>query len=381
MIVVKREESVSLQWGCWTVLSVVTSVSCALKIFLGHIDLKRDCEDEHCTLYRNSLTLCPPHSHTHKQQSLLPSAIYDPVIPWIMHLNERQHPRVLTSPTLLEKEMKGGEVVERYPRWWGVHLFFPCSHWKPALNTRRDTCTCCYQFFCSPMWEWEEAEKKGSDKEKGRERRRRKKRAWGRSMCVRETRASQRRKMRGGWKELYGAVIFSPAGWCLSSWWLCLSFVRSPCVPRSRQPYTDQHRAGDESAPTKSLWDGSVCFCLEGGTHQAFPGKRQPAVCARLRASPPHRCVYERESAYVCVWEYVCADVSKWCITVYLSVYSRTLASNPSRRREALLFAGRQGKGDDFFFFWLIQWFIPQEPSFLSLQRQGENGKGGWGGR
>lgn len=40
-------------------------------------------------------------------------------------------------------------------------------------NTQTDTCTRCYQFFCGPMREWEEAEKEGSDEEKGRERERR----------------------------------------------------------------------------------------------------------------------------------------------------------------------------------------------------------------
>lgn len=46
--------------------------------------------------------------------------------------------------------------------------------------------TCCYQFFCSPVREWEEAEKEGSDKERGRERRRKRVREKGRweGVCV-----------------------------------------------------------------------------------------------------------------------------------------------------------------------------------------------------
>lgn len=46
--------------------------------------------------------------------------------------------------------------------------------------------TCCYQFFCSPVRQWEEAEKEGSDKERGRERRRNRVREKGRweGVCV-----------------------------------------------------------------------------------------------------------------------------------------------------------------------------------------------------
>lgn len=125
-------------------------------------------------------------------------------------------------------------------------------------HTQIHTCTRCYQFFYSPMREWEEVEKEGSDKERGRERER-----GGREcVCERERDSvPEKERERGGWKELYGAMIFSPPGCCLSSSWLCHSIVRSPCVPRSRHRYSDQHSAKEPgmNQPQQRAFEMAVC--------------------------------------------------------------------------------------------------------------------------
>lgn len=69
--------------------SAATSVTACLVFgadFWGHGVLGGDCGD--CTLFENGSTMCTPPSqtlHAEKQQPLPPSAILDPVIPWIMH--------------------------------------------------------------------------------------------------------------------------------------------------------------------------------------------------------------------------------------------------------------------------------------------------------
>lgn len=123
------------------------------------------------------------------------------------------------------------------------------------------------------------------------------------SVCVcRKTVILRGREEGGdGWKGLYGDVIFSPGCSLFSFPRLCPSFVQ-PCPWEQAQAAALSHGAGDESSPTKSLWGGSVCFCLEGGTHRALPGKRQPAVCSGLRASPPPRWDRAMDPLCVCDW-------------------------------------------------------------------------------
>ena len=268
------------------------------------------------------------YAHIQAQRPLPPSAVPDPVIPRIMHLTEQQHagrtqrPRVLKSPTLRAKENRGRD---RGRGRWKVSQVMRCMEASSLLtvtgnqlkhthtHTHTHTYTHCYQFFCSPMREWEE-EKEGSDKEREGEREGARERWEG--VCVwerereRETVSQSRRGRRRGGME--GAVWGrdSLSSWMLSFLFMALSLLCTVTLcPQEQAPLHRPalcHGAGDESAPTKSLWDGSVCFCLEGGTHQAFPGKRQPAVCVRLRASSPRRCVYERGSVHVRVWVHAC---------------------------------------------------------------------------
>lgn len=188
----------------------------------------------------------------------------------------------------------------------------------------------------------EEAVKEGSDKE--RERERGVKVRW-EGACERKRRQPKERKGEGG---MEGAMIFSPPGCYRSSSWLCYSFVRSdPCAQETTSlPWPAlSHGAGDESAPTKSIWDGSVHFCLEGGTHQAFPGKQQPAAWTGLRDSLPLRFVCgreterERERTRECEWMWVLQRLG-------VCVYVHTLAS---WRRQAPLFPTQQGKGNSGF--------------------------------
>lgn len=63
-------------------------------------------------------------------------------------------------------------------------------------------------------------------------------------------------------------------------------------------------------------------FCLEGGTHQAFPGKRQPAACTGLRDSLPLRFVCGREKERESVSIHVQVNVS---VTVFVCVCVCTL--------------------------------------------------------
>lgn len=75
-------------------------------------------------------------------------------------------------------------------------------------------------------------------------------------VCERKRRQSKERKGEGGWKEPYRAMIFSPPGCCLSSSWLCHSSVRSDPCAQEQAPLlwpALSHKAGDESAPTKSI--------------------------------------------------------------------------------------------------------------------------------
>ena len=71
------------------------------------------------------------------RRPLPPSAVPDPVIPWIMHLTEQQHagrtqrPRVLMSPTLGAKENRGRD---RGRGRWKVSQVMRCMGASPLLT-------------------------------------------------------------------------------------------------------------------------------------------------------------------------------------------------------------------------------------------------------
>lgn len=312
-------------------------------------------------LYKDSPTPLFTSISTYSNPSSAICHLPDHVISWIIHLSEQQrtgwsqHPRVLVSPTLRAKETErqrdGGWGGER--RGWGMKGIPGDEVLKssPLLtvtgNRHTGAGTCCYQFFCSPVREWEEAEKEGSDKERGRERRRKRVREKGKGrwegvcvcVCRRKT-ASLRRRRRekgGGWKELHGAVIF------LSSWML-LFFFMALSIYCTDTPSSPGAGTGTRisTQPQNRGWIGPnkeplrwQCVFLPGGRNASgFP--RQAAACSvlSLESHPSSPlCAWAWERVGPCASVNVCVNVSERRIIVDVSVCAHSLPNLPGGER------------------------------------------------